>query len=179
MCKFAISIPAHLKKQMEQRQPGIDWSAIARQAFEAELAKAAATADLADDNVRNCIAERLRLSKDESDDERHLAGRDVGIRWAMQFASYDELSRLNDFRDDSQAWEAVVYEYGQSAYSAGEHIFFVLHPKEGLERSDASEFWARAVGDDGESRANVAEAAFICGFCEGALEVFAKVKHLV
>ena len=127
----------------------------------------------------NAVVERLRVSKEESDSKRQQAGRDAGIHWAKLSASYEELSRLHDFHADTQAWQVTFEVLGQCAYTVAEQVYFVICPEDDSDRRTAEDFWLVELGHDAESRANIAQAAFILGFCEGALEVFDEVKNRV
>jgi hypothetical protein len=167
-----VTIPADLKKRMDKANDLVNWSKVAREAFEQRLAEIVKQKGRA--SMSEAIA-RLRASKAEHGSQLYRDGQDAGERWAKSRADFDELTLLSDLREQAQPrgeWEGCFTDdpLVSAAYSAAERFVFVIRPDEDGDRGFAYEFWSRIV--DGEMPA----AEFVFGFANAALVFFDEVR---
>jgi len=170
--RTTISVPRELKGRMDKVKEDVNWSALACQAFQAKLAEIATRKET---RKMTDVIERLRASKRKSDSEDFQDGFLAGTEWAEKRAEAAELERLEALhkrlsKDPSYDWNAFFGEWGSSAYSVAEQLFFELQPHCDGDRNSASEFWLCAFDNEGEGEELRPE--LIKGFAEGALKVW-------
>jgi hypothetical protein len=170
-----VSITTDLKRRMDKVADQVNWSAIAATAFEIKLGEIAASKQEKD---MKDVIQRLRASKVESDDADFLEGKSAGESWARDDASAKELGRLETARQRAgHDWGRLFHEHGGSAYSHGEWLASVIAGDSNLDRAGRGEVLERMIGDDEDDKH--ADGAFMRGFAEGALDVWAQVKHAI
>jgi hypothetical protein len=155
---------------MDAAEEEVNWSAVAAQAFEAKLAEIASRKET---KTLNDVIQRLRASKQRASDDHYREGEEAGRRWAENEAEADELARLERAQGRADAWELLFEEAAGQSYSAGELLYFVLHPENHKDRSEASDFWECALGDD---TTRTEDGSYVRGFAEGALALWREVK---
>jgi hypothetical protein len=107
-------------------------------------------------------SERLAASKVECEAETRERGRDAGIEWAADQASYRELERL-------AAAEINFYgcDHRGPAATFADVVF-------GLDRMEEDELWESYLGRDLSDVDDLCSADFWDAFVDGALEVYFK-----
>jgi hypothetical protein len=176
--RTTISIPEDLKEQMDAVGDGVNWSAVAAQAFRAKVFEIQSrkvtkmkTAD---------IVKRLRASA-ESDTEDYDDGKHAGREWATTQATARELGRLNTYLEDTTLgrfdWWDVDDPRWMAPWGAADNLAFAIRPKlrKNEDPQEVRAFWQSAIGDDALDRLNDSE--FLRGFGEGAAEVWEEVKN--
>ncbi|NLY03165.1 MAG: hypothetical protein GXY83_44520 [Rhodopirellula sp.] len=127
--------------------------------------------------------ERLRASKRKTDSAEYRAGREDGVKWAMNRAEAFELQRLEELRaeiEDSPNcdWEEYFTDDSQT-YSAAERLYFSVHPEHEGNRDVAKWFWDKAIGDDDQADRNRDSGVFLRGFADGAIDFWLEVKDKI
>jgi hypothetical protein len=170
--RTTISVPHHLKAQMEAVTEPVNWSALACRAFEAKLAEIAAKKE---QKGMDEIVTRLRASKRRVEDEHSQQGDAAGREWVKDQAEADELMRLERWQAEmGVSWDGYFSDDDPNrAYSAAEQVVFTVWPEYDGNRAAVEDFWTQALGDD-TSAADDPE--FVKGFVEGALDLWDKVK---
>lgn len=107
--------------------------------------------------------ERLRASKRRLEDSLQAQGITAGREWAVNSAEAIELTRLKAFAERNNLPDNI-HEWGET--SSAEDLSAAIV-------DDNSEFWHFAVGDHMETE--LTSPAFLAGFIEGALDVWASV----
>lgn len=158
-----ISIPDDFKRRLDKIE-GVNWSAIARAAFEAKLSEI----NLQQSGVASMedVINRLRESAKKAESESYERGFEEGKSWAAKVAEVTELRRLEKIED--YPWELG----GTSAYSDAEILFFQIQPDADGDRDESERFWEHAFGDDFDTD----DTDLLRGFAEGALQVWNEVK---
>jgi hypothetical protein len=167
----------------------INWSAVACRAFEdnlAEIATKKEEKEMAD------VIQRLRASKQRGADALYRQGEEDGRRFAAEDAEYDELKKLEQFRQRSagREWEKFFEKEptgGPSDFEFGpsENLLSVLRPvldgwsirsELGGWHGACAAFWKRFVGEDDSKTWN---PSYVRGFAEGVLALWSEIKdHL-
>ena|SRR3984893_849289 len=164
MAKITIYVPDELKAEMDAapKEPQINWSGLAQEAFELECRRIANRKKGA--GKMEAVIQRLRKSKERLINEDKVAGDAAGRRWASTKASYGELRQLTMGHDD--VWNSTGF-----AEDPGWTFLVVLAGN--LQRADeyGAEFWEQWYDDGGGQPS----ADFVLGFVEGATELFDEV----
>jgi hypothetical protein len=158
-----ISIPADLKQRMDAATEPTNWSAIACDAFRVHLHKLAAKKPKV--NMETTI-ERLKASKETSDNAALSEGEKDGRDWAARYAEAIQLQRLEEASDPIHSWG---FGRGDSAYSDAEHFYFIIEPDDDGDRSAAQDFWDSRLDE-------MPDTAYVEGFATGAMGLWAEVK---
>jgi len=148
---------------MDEVKDQVNWSAVARDAFEAKLSDIARSKELEMDDK---AVTRLRQSKEAFQAKERESGKECGREWATNKADYEELVNLNrsleDHGHDYDEWMSGVDDPTAWIMSVidGEPGGYNFH------RDEQDSLWG-SIKDPG--------ADFVAGFAEGAIEVFDKV----
>lgn len=130
------------------------------------------------DEIPEGVIERLRLSRQESDERNRELGEEAGRDWALQDAEYEELEALQDFHDDMERnpyghdWEALFA--GDADHDPAGALFAAIRSETEVDWNACNEFW---VGVGGISQGRVKAPEFFRGFAEEALEVWDEVQR--
>jgi hypothetical protein len=153
-----ISISRDLKSRMDEVRVPVNWSQTAAEAFEEKLLKIESRKD--PKNFDDVIA-RMKAKAALEEKQEYEAGLEAGRIWAREDASPKELRRL---------------EAAGHAENA-ERLAQTIWPEIGRQKFPVTseDFWNKALGEDNVARAD--DADFLRGFEDGALEVWAHVKH--
>jgi hypothetical protein len=167
-----ITIPAELKMRMDAVSHLVNWSAVARQAFEQRLAEI--VTEKRKVNMEEAIA-RLRVSKAKHRSQLYKEGLRTGKAWAKSRAEADELTLLSDLRERAQPrseWEGCFTDdpLVSEAYSAAERFYFMIRPDYVGDRGAAFGFWSTVVNG------KMPAGEFVHGFADGALAVWDGVR---
>jgi hypothetical protein len=139
--RTTISVPHHLKAQMEAVTEPVNWSALACRAFEAKLAEIAAKKE---QKGMDDIVTRLRASKRRVEDEHYQQGDATGREWVKDQAEADELMCL-------ERWKAKIgWEWDRLFTDdlVAELVVFAVWPEHDGDRGMANHFWEEVLGDD-------------------------------
>jgi hypothetical protein len=177
--RTSISVSEDLKARMDAVGEGVNWSAVACRAFEVKLGEIASQKGQKD---MKDVVDRLRASKQKTQDRDRVEGGDQGREWAKTTADADELQNLAQAVDRAYLDGGVeamfgLIDTGRSRYTPAEKFFFwINHGTTGdideLDRQAAYEFWGTVLGDDNVPN----KPAFVVGFAEGAIEVWREVE---
>jgi hypothetical protein len=154
MARVSIYVPDDLKTRMDEVGDAVNWSEIARPAFQAVVAN---HEHRKGQNMITAI-ERLRASKQETVQSDRLAGHQDGRAWAEGTATYGDLRRLSRIEFPHDDYDG--------AYNA---LSNALDEKRELNRA---ELLGYCFGDEA---AEVTEE-YIGAFIEGAKEFFEEVR---
>ena len=169
--RTTISISADLKRRMDRAGSGVNWSALAAQAFESKLADIAAKKEK---KSMEDVIQRLRVSRAKTDEQSDEEGREAGQGWAKDFAEAIELERLEKTK------LACGYDWGKlfdpRMSDCNPQVDFVhwIRPEAKDDSNAVESFWEEALGDDDRDKAD--DPGFVFAFIEGALEVWGEVK---
>ena len=163
--RMNISVSDELKARMDKVEC-VNWSAIACQAFSEKLATLLAG------KVKNMqdVIQRLKASKQMTDNDTAKRGFAEGQDWAKQHAEAIQLKQLSEARDRNHDWS---FDVGGSAYGPAERFFFIIDPAADGDREQAVDFWQQILGDDAEQ---LTESEFVQAFAEGAMNIWAQVE---
>jgi hypothetical protein len=117
--------------------------------------------------ISESIVERLRKSKQISDEAFFAEGKQHGRMWAENHAETVQLERLEQSHDPWSGWQ---FSGGGSA--AAEKFYFIIEPAS-RDYGAARDFWLHHFDEA------VPEPAYIDGFAEGAMEVWTEAKDQV
>ena len=170
MARINVSISDELKSRMDEvEDEGVNWSALAAQAFEAKLAELVTKRGAR--NMRDVIA-RMRALKYKRGRGDRSRGREAGIVWAKNAAEPDQLERLDDLINS--AGEDYFAEDPDQDYTPAERFYYeVIEPDHEGKRRIAMEWWLRNFASTGEAGPLSSDVE---GFAEGAMEVWQQVR---
>jgi len=161
-----------------EKETGINWSAIACQAFEVKLAEITAQKGA---RTMQDVIERLRVSKRQAGTEDYKAGYQEGEDWAKSSAEARELGRLEEMRQRLATEPIYGWDFffdstqGDRSYTTAQSLLFEIHPEDDKDVSASEEFWECAVAE--ESYHQLSSDQFLQGFAEGALNLWLEVKE--
>jgi hypothetical protein len=197
-----ISIPRDLKARMEKVE-GVNWSAVASEAFEEKLLNLASKQEVK--GMDDLIA-RFKAAAELEANEDYQLGHRAGEEWATQKATPRQLRRLQALADDPKCslteWlndvaadgmtKEVMNELADSPtiapqlavagalpYSTvmktgiGRSLYWCLFPEKTRNVRDIESFWMWAI-EAGPTA--IENHDFARGFVEGALRVWEKVR---
>lgn len=154
MARISIYVSDQLKKRMEPAGDAINWSEVARPSFEA----AVATYQHEKDQTMSTAIERLRTSKQKTDQDNYFSGQQDGRTWARDTAEHADLLRLSRVHFPNEDYRGAI-----RALKAA------IDPKDELGISEVCEY---CFGDDNDRVSD----DYVAGFIEGANEFFEGVK---
>ena len=170
MARTTISLSDALKAEMDAVGGEVNWSALAADAFLAEINKLKARKAATEGKKMDAAIDRLRKSKKIFIDGARDRGHADGTTWAMEDAEYGELKRLAD------SWPNVETTETADAHGApGVFLGMVLEPDERADRMAINDFWVN-LGKDSDDQDEYS-SDYWDGFVEGALAVFEKVDE--
>jgi hypothetical protein len=170
--RSTITITPELKAQMDAVEEAVNWSEVARHAFEAKLAEIAAKKEI---KSMDDVITRLRASKRRAESEQYEKGETVGREWAEEYAEADELIHLERWYGQlGRDADAVFGEPDNNGPAASALVAWGACPENDESWPAAQDFWEQALGDD-TSAAD--DPQFVRGFVEGALGLWNRVKH--
>jgi hypothetical protein len=171
--RMSIYIPPDLRARMDKVKEPVNWSAVACRAFEDKLGEIAAKKEK---KTMSDVADRLRASMREDEGEQYQDGFQAGKEWAESTATARHLKRLEAFKKEIDRsglrWETWFDGNDRDAFCPGEKLADIIEGGD-LGRNGMHEFWVNDLGDD----KMITEAAWLRGFCEGALDVWEAVQN--
>jgi len=100
--KVTIYLPDSLEERV--RGHSISMSPVCQKALEEDVRKVEAKAKATNDIVG--VAERLRATRDEAEQEEYQRGRELGVEWARESATLGELENMEELsRTNWVSWE--------------------------------------------------------------------------
>ncbi len=170
MARINVSISDDLKSRMDEVEDGgVNWSALAAQAFETKLAEIVKQRGAR--SMRDVIA-RMRALKNKSGRGERAKGRGAGIAWAKNSAEPTHLERLDDLI--SSAGEDYFAEDADQDHPPAERFYYeVIEPDHEGKKRTALAWWSRNFEGLSESGPTGPDVE---GFVEGALEVWEQVR---
>ena len=142
--RTTITVPDGLKRRMD-RVSGVNWSALAAAAFEAELAAIAQRRKGLD---MEAIRDRLAASKAASHSSSYKNGHAYGTDWASREATYVDLKRITEFCE-TQDYDNVFgdsVDWRRSPLGPATYFAQVVLGDD-VEASEADELWDAVFGD--------------------------------
>jgi len=149
MAKVTIYLPDRLEEAV--RAHGIRMSAVCQRALEQEVKQLELRQQATDDIEK--VAERLKGTRQQQEERERASGFNLGVRWAKQWATLDELRDLAEL--NRQNWVAWMIDENHSLYDA------IVN-----ERLDGKTPWQIRLG---------AGEPFVDGLIAGAMEVYEAV----
>ncbi len=172
--RTTISIAASLKARMDEVGEGVNWSAVASQAFESKVAEFITKRGVRD---MGDVISRLRASKAKDQNAAIEKGRAEGRRWAMEEAEAAELQRLSEGKKHSDgAWRAMFNTELNDPFTISYIIMKGLgEDGDGEGQEGGRMFWRQFLGD--RYIGSEDDAAFVEGFLTGAIDLWEEVEH--
>lgn len=161
MARTTISLPDDLKAEMDKSDSEANWSALAADAFRAEINRIRARKAALEGKRMQATVARLKASKAAYAKDANARGQIVGGRWASQEADYRQLKSLSlamplDLNKSDDPLPLVLRMMGNERA-----------------RQDQLDFWTNLRYEhDNDDRDS---GPFWDGFVAGALEVFKEV----
>lgn len=152
---------------MDKLGGDVNWSALAAEAFSAEIQRIKARKAALKGKPMNAAIERLRKSKQAFAEQAIERGRGDGTQWAMQTAEYGELKAL------AEAWPE--FETTDTTDAHGAPGAFLAMIGQDMDRAAINDFWTNLGKEHRDDDAYSTE--YWDGFAEGALEVFGKMDE--
>jgi hypothetical protein len=161
-----LNIPDDLREKMREFDDRVDWSNVAAAAFAEFIAKNRILRDL---NDFGSAVERLRASKRRHVETAAEYWKALGRRWAKVEAEYIQLLRLSSsYVNDPQMEGWPIFE--DHLLTAGQQLCEILDPGGNLHPDEVfGEQWTEIDKD----------LPAIRQFCDGAAEVFQKIKERI
>lgn len=171
MPKMTIYVQDELQEAMEKvvfPSKELSWSSLAQEAFSREVSRYAERMKIAP-KLQDAV-DRVRRSKERSENADKAAGDAAGRRWAMEQAEYVELMRLDRFRDRVRAgkvkWDSSIGKCWP--------IFEVIKGygtarSEAYDPEECVEFWSQFT--DAE-----ASDEFVDAFWQGAFDAWIRIQ---
>jgi hypothetical protein len=156
MARVSIYVSDELKARMTAVGDAINWSDVARPAFE----QAIANHNHRKVHTMDTAIERLRASKKKAAMSDEDQGRSEGRAAASGLMEYDDLVRLS--RIDTSSYIGTLHEA----------LYRALDPDNDHNRAEFHEMWFTNEGAD-------VSDDFVRGFIEGAQEFFDEVKDQI
>ena len=154
MARVSIYVSDELKARMAEAGDALNWSDIARPAFETALA---AYNHRKGQNMQTAI-ERLRASKAQHEQARESDAKERGRAWAANKAEFAELERLSDVDPGL---------YGNGINHIWRAIMAAVDPNENEDDRDVAH---SLFGDDEEH-----DEEWLISWVEGVQEFYAEV----
>jgi hypothetical protein len=156
MPRITLYVSADLKTRMDEVGAAESWSGIAQKAFSEAITLRRLRKDPTDMKE---VVERLRASKQRSEDRDENHGQGAGAEWARVEAEFDELKRIADHAE-------------RGGDRSLDTLRALIDPEREMDRSQWAEFWER---HGGWNELMTPSDAFADGFIEGAADVYAQV----
>ena len=166
MARTTISVPDDLKSEMDKAGREANWSAIAADAFRAELQRITARKLALKGDKMKAAIERLRSSKEIYAAAAAERGKSAGTAWARDTAEYGELKAL------AENWERSGSCVATDALGAP-GVFLKLIGAD-ADRRAVDDLWINLGMEPRDS--DKYAAGWWNGFVEGALEVWGEVE---
>ena len=177
--RVTVQVPDHLKQRMSELGDRVNWSAVAREAFERRLAELSTeTRNLA----LELAAQRLLA---ETTDSRAAAafGKKLGKRWAMEHAARQELARVDAWLSAHKGNTTLAITQLDARYAPYQRFYFLIRPDERGERVRAEEFWESIIATEPERAQSLLshenELAFVSAFAEAVQDVWRTIEMLI
>jgi hypothetical protein len=170
MARINVSISDDLKCRMDEvEDEGVNWSALAAQAFESKLAELVTQRGAR--SLREVIA-RLRAAKYKDRHGASARGRAAGIAWASNVAQPEHLETLDELVNSGG--EDYFADAPDQDYPPAERFYYeVIEPDHEGDRRVALRWWSQNFEGLDESGPCGTD---VTGFAEGALTIWEQVR---
>lgn len=174
--RTTITIPPDVKKRMDAADSGVNWSAVATEAFRAKLLDLESSKRV--ETMTDAI-ERLRAADKQDGSEEYEAGVEVGETWAKEKARPKQLRRLAKAAEEMELrWQTDLATQIETLLEQGSDIReFLYETIGGLDLQDAPCFWEDSLGESQAAELN--SAMFAQGFVAGALTFWESVEDKI
>jgi hypothetical protein len=177
-----ISLPRELKARMDAVEAPVNWSSVAAQAFEQKLLELESKKEVG--SMDEVIA-RLKAADELDRKAEYQDGRKAGDRWAREDARPRQLRALSSLRLHGTV-TAILEEFGRApaleefkrwdANGISVSLYKFINPAQEADAASVRAFWASALGDEAVRANRIENQDFVLGFCDGALDVWVKVR---
>jgi hypothetical protein len=172
-----ISVPRKLKAEMDAVTLGINWSAVACEAFRSKLLELAARKEA---KTKDEVISRLRAAAKLENSDFYQAGYQAGESWVNSAATPRELHALQGLANVKDDYLGL---YGELTHQAGcgridnyaDGLWKLMHPQKKLDKDAVRAYWERVLGEGGKEA--IMDLHFLRGFLKGALEVWEQVHE--
>lgn len=181
--RMTISVPAELRHQMDAlaAKADVNWSQLACNAYEAAVAKQAGKKD---ELSLDDLITRVRVSKQQTTDEKYRQGLELGAKWAESFG-YEDFLRLEDFVTSltDVVWKDLANTKGSQKISA--RLLRTLDGGGALSEDAKSNWMADVprVSEVGVPRGRSQDLhnniPFLRGYCDGAMKIWLQIKDKI
>jgi hypothetical protein len=157
---------------MDKLGEDINWSALAAEAFKAEVDRRKVQKAALRGKAMEATIERLQTSKKQHMASATARGRLAGIFWARSTGSFGDLSALGNL-DLDDFFDGFP---GNSRTGIAYHEYLawnILGPSDHT-HEQAADFWRRAI--DNVNEEDLRSLDYLRGFSEGAREVYEAVE---
>ncbi len=171
--RMTISVPRDLKADMDDVSTPVNWSAAAVGAFRVKLRELASVKET---TTMDDVIARLKAADENDSNEQRQEGKEAGELWARDDARPRQLRRLlalDHLNGEGIDYHLGVYDNGMN-HGIAWGLYAWLFNGDDFGNGDIDSFWEGAIGDGG--REKIDDIDYASGFCEGALEVWEKVK---
>jgi hypothetical protein len=162
-----VSLPEEIDRRME-KHVGVNWSEVARSAFEGKLNELDKKKDL---KGMQAIINRLRETKVQATNDSRDIGEQAGKQWAEEYATAMELQRLESLRDHLGTFDDFL-----TRPDASNDLAKIILGEQVSSQISTDLFWDENYGDSDEHVAWRQSDGFAFGFATGALRVWNQVK---
>jgi hypothetical protein len=171
---ITVSVSAELRQRMRSCREPVNWSAIASQAFEAELARK--NLQSGESNIQDVI-HRLRGTQREIGGEAFQRGAAMGTSWAERQATVPELQCLYAEYRKRKSEHGGCFENwltNDSSLSAADVFVKIIRPHADENAGSGHECLGHGFPNGRESMVQSDE--FVHGFAAGAINIWKHVK---
>ncbi|WP_275782487.1 hypothetical protein [Pararhizobium gei] len=169
MARMTISIPDELKNRMDALE-GVNWSAVAKRAYEIEVEVKAQTKG---DDMSGMV-ERMRAGKVRKEMQERPEWVATGRRWAVEDAEYEQLSAIAKIDLDGLEHDPRAADDNDARHFLGS-IAFALYGE--CDDFEINEAFLLITGDDFDSRK--ASTRTLVWWVEGAQQAWNEVKEKI
>src|SRR5262245_3383125 len=131
--RTTISIPPQLKQEMEAEEEGVNWSAVATEAFRHKLLELQSSRKGA---TMNDVIQRLKAAAELEEDENYTAGKRAGEAWAKEEARPSQLRRMQVKYDSDESFRGEPDGFGWAGV-----VYWLVNGEHHGDRTEISGFW--------------------------------------
>ncbi len=159
MGRINLYISDALEERMSGLKDHVNWSRVAQDAFERAINIESLRAEGKMDEAK---LERIRASRDSTEEKRQASGHAAGREWALDRAEFEQLERVVSLDVGS-----IAGDFGEDALPLW--LTSAVTGAESPDPDDVSDYMETFFGTTKPSRAS------IDGFIRGATEVYSEV----
>lgn len=178
-----ISVPKDLKSRMEQIGDGVNWSAVATEAFRRKVLEMESKPTTDDTNA---LAARYDAAEEMEGQEQYQEGRRAGEQWVREgnaqtvLRAMRRLEKVDENPAEDVEYMLGVYGNGMNQGTAVGLAGMMGCTDEGEGRQShwhkVKAFWAEIL-DNKDGAEQIEEYQFALGFVHGAMELWQKIQQ--